>query len=291
MIISIIVPTFKDNIRLRQCLNALINQSIGLSKFEVIVVDNDPERSISIDNSYFQKLNLSILYETIPGSYAARNKGIKYANSEIIGFTDSDCIPDPDWLRNAVKYFEKDQNKDIGILAGNVPLFFKDSNSLTYAEIYEKYTGFDFESYVKEGSCGAGNWFSYKSVLEEFGGFNSELKSNGDTDLSKRISSKYNVIYAPDVIVRHPARYYVKDIVYKYRRLLGGTYQRRFYNKPFRFLLQIIQFSWRRLKFSVKKFFTVPLNESWPIFVVCIAINLGVIKEYFHLIKGQETKR
>ncbi|RPA68427.1 glycosyltransferase family 2 protein [Cyclobacteriaceae bacterium YHN15] len=291
MILSLIIPTYNDSDRLELCLNALIKQDIDHSRFEVIVVDNDPYMDLKISKYFFDNLNLQIVKEFSPGSYAARNKGIELAKAEIIAFTDSDCIPDNDWLTNGIKYFQRDTLKKIGIVAGNVPLFFKDPKKLTYAEIYEKYTGFDFESYVKEGSCGAGNWFSYKSVLKDFGGFNPKLKSNGDTDLSKRISRKYEIKFAPDVIVRHPARYYVKDIVYKYRRLIGGTFQRRFNSQPLEFFIYIIQFSLRRLRFSLKKFFTVPLIESWAIFVVCMAINFGVWKEYFYLIRGGETKR
>lgn len=288
---SVVIPTYKDSQRLKLCLDGLARQKIGLENFEVIVVNNDPFGIVQIDEQFFNKLNLKVLDEKTPGSYAARNLGIQHASAKILALTDSDCIPDPDWLSNAISYFENDKKKEIGILAGNVPLFFKDTKSLTYAEIYEKYTGFDFQSYVKEGSCGAGNWFSYKSILEEFGGFNPKLKSNGDTDLSKRIASKYKVIYAPDVVVRHPARYQVAELVYKYRRLIGGTYQRKFQNRPLAFLGHTVNFTWRRAKFAVKKIFTVHPKESWAISVVCVAITWGAWLENFALLKGQETKR
>lgn len=291
MIFSIIIPTFKDNLRLKLCLEALASQQIGLENFEVIVVNNDPNGEVEIDESFFSQINLKVFNEKTPGSYAARNLGIKHATAKILALTDSDCIPDPDWLQNAMKYFEADAEDSLGIVAGDVPLFFKNPDKLTHAEVYEKYTGFDFRSYVKEGTCGAGNWFSYKRVMDEFGGFNPQLKSNGDTALSSRISKKYKIIFAPDVIVRHPSRYHVNELVYKYRRLLGGTYHRKFENQPIRFLNHVITFSFRRLRFSAKKFFTVPIHESWAIFIVCTAITVGAWKEYFSLIKGGETKR
>ncbi len=288
---SVIIPAFKDNQRLKLCLEALINQKISVQNFEVILVNNDPNGEVEIDHILFEKLSLKVFNEKKPGSYAARNLGVKHAKAKILALTDSDCIPDSDWLQNAKKYFDADADGSLGVLAGDVPLFFKNPQKLTYAEVYEKYTGFDFRSYVKEGTCGAGNWFSYKSIMDEFGGFNSQLKSNGDTDLSSRISKKYKLIFAPDVIVRHPSRYHVSELVYKYRRLLGGTYHRKFENQPIRFLSHILNFSFRRLRFSIKKFFTVPLHESWAIFVVCVAITIGAWKEYFYLINGGETKR
>ncbi|WP_113922797.1 glycosyltransferase [Cognataquiflexum aquatile] len=288
---SVIIPAYKDNVRLNLCLKALIAQTLHSDEFEVIVVNNDPNESAEIDAIYFKKLSLKVSDEKTPGSYAARNLGIKLASAKILALTDSDCIPDPDWLLNAKRYFEADKDFSLGILAGDVPLFFLNDKKLTYAEIYEKYTGFDFKSYVAEGTCGAGNWFSYKKTMEEFGGFDHQLKSNGDTDLSGRISKKYRIVFAPEVIVRHPSRYHVNELVYKYRRLLGGTYKRKFEHKPLPFLKHLINFSFRRVKFSAKKFFTVPPKESWAIFAVCVAITIGAWKEYFFLIRGHETKR
>ncbi|NHE56240.1 glycosyltransferase [Cyclobacterium plantarum] len=288
---SVVIPVYNDKVRLEKCLDALIRQRFDQRKFEVIVVNNDPDGSIVLDDQYYNKLNLELVNEISPGSYSARNKGIQCSNAEIIAFTDSDCIPDSDWLSNAMQYFENDYSRINGIVAGKVPLFFINPNSMSFAEIYEKYTGFDFESYVKEGSCGAGNWFSYKSVLTEFGGFNSQLKSNGDTELSKRISKKYNIIFAPDVIVSHPSRYLIKDIVYKYRRLLGGTYNRKFENSHKGFLFYMISFSWRRLRFAIKKIFIIHPKESVPIFFVCLAIIIGTWKEYILLLQGNDAKR
>ena len=287
---SVIVPTYRDR-RLGLCLSALERQSFSSNKFEVIVVNNDSDRPISLEIGNYGKLNLKVLNEPIPGSYAARNKGIIHALGEVLAFTDSDCIPDVDWLKNAYSYFVNDRSREIGILTGNVPLFFRDLNKLSSAEVYEKYTGFTFESYAKEGYCGAGNWFSYLKVMEEFGNFNPNLKSNGDTDLSYKISQKYKIIYSPDVFVMHPARYHVKDLVMRYRRLLGGVYKRRFYKRPIPYLGHIIEFCLRRIRFAAKKLVTVKPYESIRIFVVCMALIVGAWKEYFHLIKNGDPKR
>ncbi|MEX2591330.1 MAG: glycosyltransferase family A protein [Anditalea sp.] len=291
MYYSIIIPAFQDTQRLVICLDALENQDFPKNEYEVIVVNNDPNEYIHLDSIYFDKLNLKVLEESHPGSYAARNTGIKFAKGKVLALTDSDCIPDIDWLSNAKIYLEKDINKDIGILAGDVPLFYKNPEKLSVAEIYEKYTGFTFESYVKEGTCGAGNWFSYKSVLEEFGGFNSKLKSNGDTELSGKISKKYKLIYAPEVIVRHPSRFKVSDIAYKYQRLLGGVYSRRYVGHEFKFFFHLLNFTFRRLKFLLKKILTISPKESSAIAIVTWHITLGGWQEYFSLIGGKATKR
>lgn len=289
--VSLIIPHFKDFERLVLLLNHLNHQILQTKYWEVIVVNNDPDIPLVLPTDLSVSYSLSILEEPKPGSYAARNKGIEAARGEIIAFTDSDMLPDSRWLEIAFGYFIADKSKEIGILTGPVPLFFKDPNHLSPAEVYEKYTGFDFEGYAKEGACGAGNWFSYKHVLEEFGGFREDLRSNGDTELSLRISKKLKVVFAPALVNRHPARYTTSELVFRYQRILGGAYMRRFQGNNFGFFLHTMRFIYRRYRFSIKKFFTVPIQESWAIFKVCNALNWGAFIEYFRLTRGGEGKR
>ncbi|MBW3466595.1 glycosyltransferase [Arthrospiribacter ruber] len=288
MYFSVVVPTYQDS-KLCLLLDALGKQTLDFKFWEVIIVNNDPENSIVLNQSYGFPITMET--ETKAGSYAARNKGLKTAKGEVMAFTDSDMLPDANWLEIAYTRFQEDKNRELGILTGPVPLFFKNPNKLTAAEVYEKYTGFDFESYAKEGACGAGNWFSYKSVMEEFGGFREDLKSNGDTELSLRISKKHKVVYVPELVNRHPARYTTAELVFRYRRILGGVYTRRFQGDKFGFFKHVLGFVWRRYRFALKKFFTVPLHESVAIFMVCNAINLGAVKEYWGLVNGGETRR
>ncbi|WP_215226792.1 glycosyltransferase [Echinicola shivajiensis] len=287
--ISVIIPVYKDIQGLRKVLKALDEQSLSNQYYEVLVVNNDQEEIDGLDLEV--DYSLTWLKEVIPGSYIARNKGIQSAKGNVLAFTDADCIPDENWLLNANKYFDREINREIGILTGPVPLFFKDSNSLSPTEVYEKYTGFTTQAYAREGHAITANWFSYKDVIEEFGGFNESLKSNGDSDLSGKISAKYKIVYKEDIIVNHPARYHTRDLVNKYRRLLGGAYTRRFNGKTWPYTAHVLNFILRRYRFSLKKFFTVPIHESWAIFKVCNAINWGAVQEYFSLIRGGETKR
>jgi len=286
---SIIIPYFDDFDRLIKLLNCLGEQTFEKEMWEVIVVNNEPvDSKLKLPNFSFP---ISVVHESLPGSYAARNKGIKESHGKILGFTDSDCLPDRNWLTIANETFELDFKNKIGVLSGPVKLFYKNPKKLTDAEVYEKYTGFTTDSYAKEGHAITANWFSYKSVIEEFGGFNANLKSNGDSELSGKISQKYQIVYNSDLVVQHSSRYYTHELVSKYRRILGGTYIRKYKGNKIGFLSHTLNFIFRRYRFSLKKFFTVPFKESRAIFKVCNAVNWGAVKEYFSLISGGETKR
>lgn len=291
MFITVIIPHYKNLGGLLLILQSLESQTLMSRDWEVIVVNNDPDLPLVLPEGLSLSYGLNILEESKPGSYAARNKGIAAAKGDIIAFTDSDCLPEVNWLKYAWDLFSQDFKKEIGVLTGPVPLFFKDPRRLSDAEVYEKYTGFTTEAYAKEGHAITANWFCYKSVLEEFGCFNASLKSNGDSELSGKVSAKYPIVYNENLIVRHPARYSTEDLVSKYRRLLGGTFSRKYQHDLKGFKWFMFEFIWRRYRFALKKLAMVSPKESIAIWKVCHAINKGALDEYFHLIKGEETWR
>src|SRR3954452_20493964 len=124
IVVSIIIPTYNDWKRLSLCVNALADQSYSKDKFEVIIVNNNPADTIPAN--FILPDNAIIITEEAPGSYAARNAALRMAKGEIIGFTDSDCIPDPNWIKNAVDYLES--NSTCSRIAGKIAVFFETSN-------------------------------------------------------------------------------------------------------------------------------------------------------------------
>lgn len=289
--ISVIVPYYKDYHRLLSLLSILIEQTFPKSKWEILLVNNDSDEELILPDFFFLNLPLFLLTEYKPGSYAARNRGISEAKGRILVFTDSDCLPDKYWLKNAYEFFQNDIQHEIGILTGPIQLFYKDPSSLSDTEIFEKYTAFTTEAYSKSGGAITANWFSYADVIREFNGFDPALKSNGDSELSSRISQKYRVIYQHNIVINHPARYEIAELKNKYRRLLGGKYSRKYQGKNGQFLIHVINFCLRQYRFASKKFLTIPIKESIAIFRICNSLNGVMLQEYFGLIKGKETKR
>jgi glycosyltransferase involved in cell wall biosynthesis len=217
--VSIIIPTYNDWIRLSKCLNALADQSYPNENFEIIVVNNNPDDHIP--DGYFLPNNCSIITKKEPGSYAARNAALKLAKGEIIGFTDSDCIPDKNWISNAINYFIN--NKLCSRIAGRICVFFETPNP-TNAQLYDKLYAFNQKGYVdKSGTSVTANLFTYKYVFDKVGYFNESLMSGGDFLWgTKAHENGYRVDYVEEVIVRHPARENFKALVKKERRV-GGS--------------------------------------------------------------------
>lgn len=218
--ITIIIPAYKDWPRLSICLNALANQSYPKELFEIVVVNNNPDEEMP--NGYSTPENCTLITESKPGSYAARNAGLKIARGEIIGFTDSDCIPDKDWIKNAVEHFTN--NNVCTRIAGEVSIFFKTAEHPTKAELYDKLYALNQGRYVSIWGTGVtANLFVYKYVFDKLGFFNEKLMSGGDFywGISAR-KAGYNIDYVKNVIVNHPARYSLNDLIKKEKRIGGG---------------------------------------------------------------------
>lgn len=284
-LVSIIIPTYKSWDLLEKCLCAIDEQTYT-GEYEVLVVNNDvdPQHPIEILNHK----NLRILQELKPGSYAARNKGIAESRGEILVFTDADCIPDKNWLKNGVS---KLLETNAGIIAGDVKLFYKNPDKLTAAEVYDKYTGFDQKGYVKYGNCITANWFSFKKTMEEFGNFNPKLKSNGDSDLSGKISKKYPVLFAEDAVVFHPARHTIDEIILKHKRLIGGTYDRVYKGTEKDFNQYVRNFIFRRFKFNLNLFRKLKVQDGLMILKIHRLLFPEIKKEAKRIQNNGSTER
>ncbi|MGH7859534.1 MAG: glycosyltransferase family A protein, partial [Candidatus Binatia bacterium] len=98
-LVSVVVPTFGDAEGLGRCLAALELQTYPADRYEVVVVDNGSRPAVVLPESRRAR-RLEI--EPKPGSYAARNRGVRSSRGEIFAFTDADCAPRADWLEQGV---------------------------------------------------------------------------------------------------------------------------------------------------------------------------------------------
>src|SRR5688572_8110282 len=129
--ISIVIPTYRDWERLDLCIAALTRQTYPREAFEVIIVNNDPADQPPA--GLLLPENYRLITEAKTGSYAARNTALKIVRGTIIGFTDSDCIPDADWISNAVSYLAA--TPGCSRVAGHISIFYQ-SHRPSVAELY-----------------------------------------------------------------------------------------------------------------------------------------------------------
>ena len=288
--VSVIIPVYNDVNQLKVCLEALSRQTYN--NFKVIVVDNGKNKGIKeLVKNY---ANVKLTFEKKPGLHISRNTGIKKSKGDILAFTDADCIPKKDWIENGVKTIAK--SKNIGLVAGKFELFFKNPKKPTAAELFDKMTGFDQEKYIKKYHFGAhGNIFTTKKVVNKVGLLNGNLKSGADLVWGQKIyKAKFEQKYASDVVVKHPARISIKQIIQKHRRVVGGLYDMKKENYPLKSFLINLKDDWPQIK-DFKNIFKdkrmSELNQKLKVFFVMILVKIARVLERIKLRFGGEAKR
>lgn len=104
---SIIVPVYKTEKYIHQCVESILNQSF--TDFEAILVDDgSPDSCPKICDEYAQRdPRIKVVHKENGGSVSARRAGLAVSNGAYIAHVDSDDYIDRDLLKNAVAAIEE----------------------------------------------------------------------------------------------------------------------------------------------------------------------------------------
>ncbi len=223
--VSVIVPVWNDSGRLEECLRALEGQTYPGDLYEVVVVDNGSREPVG--PSVMRHGRASLVREEMPGSYAARNKGLAHARGGVVAFTDADCLPAPDWIEKGVARLKCCGGRTV--VAGRVEIFPRASRRPNAVEQYEMLFALAQRQFVGKYSFGAtANLFAWRETFERVGPFHAELKSGGDLEWGRRAAGLgYSVEYDEETRVRHPARASLSQLYRKMVRVAGGLHDLR----------------------------------------------------------------
>ncbi|MBM4055978.1 MAG: glycosyltransferase [Planctomycetes bacterium] len=210
--VSVIVPAYNAEKIIGQCLQALKQQNYPSESYEIILV-NDGSRDET--GKVAQNFNIKYFWQGNQGPATARNKGAKEAKGEIILFTDSDCVPDPNWIKEMIAPFNDQnvmavkgayRNKQKSIVARFAQLEFEER-----FEMLKKAESIDMVDTYSAGFR--------KETFLQLGGFDTSfpVANNEDTELSYRMSKMgYKMVFNPNAIVVHLGH---PDSIKRYTRL------------------------------------------------------------------------
>jgi poly-beta-1,6-N-acetyl-D-glucosamine synthase len=189
--ISIIVAARNEENNLEHLLQCLSSQDYPNENYEIIIVDDrSTDRTPVILDQYKQSLtNLKIatIYEENPniiGKKNALDTGIKMAMHEVLAFTDADCSPGRNWLKEVDRHMTEEIDLLVGyssllIDAKPIPSALKNLERTIYAGIAAGSFGWKIGI-----TCTATNMIYRKSLFNKVNGFTSigHIRS-GDDDL------------------------------------------------------------------------------------------------------------
>jgi cellulose synthase/poly-beta-1,6-N-acetylglucosamine synthase-like glycosyltransferase len=208
---SIVIAARNEEQNISKCLDCVLNQSIGLDRYEIIIIDDrstdsTPQIIAKYSSNYPNVKGLTVK-QTPPGVSPKKHavlQGIKSSVNEIVVFTDADCLVPDRWLETIDRYF----TEDTGLVQGITTYFYPDGmNRLFYG-----LQAIDFLSHGIVAASGIGahmpinsnaNNFAFrKSVFDSVEGYGSAQKIiSGDDDLLlQRIwkSGKWKIKFMTD---------------------------------------------------------------------------------------------
>jgi glycosyltransferase involved in cell wall biosynthesis len=95
--VAAVVPTRDRPHSLARCLDALDGQR-ALPELEVVVVDDGSRDAAAVAAAVASSARARLVrFERSRGPAAARNRGAREADAQVLLFTDDDCEPAPDW--------------------------------------------------------------------------------------------------------------------------------------------------------------------------------------------------
>ena len=210
--VSVIIPIYNSIDDLPDLEACLLRQTFPAAQVEYLLVDNNSQDATLdrlqafAERASGEGLTVIPLSETaIQSSYAARNRGIRAAQGEILVFTDADCRPEPEWLVGMVKPFA---SAAVGLVVGEIKALPGDTWLEQYAEcrdvLSQKFTiAHPFHPYGQTANLAV-----RKAALQKSGLFRPYLTTGGDADLCWRIqmSGDWQLHFAEDAIIRHRHR-------------------------------------------------------------------------------------
>lgn len=199
--ISVVIPVKNREDMISKCLKAVFSQSC--KPYEVVIVDG---HSTDKTVEKAKEFPVKIVYEDYGTVGGARHVGLKNARGEYVAFTDADCIPEEDWLKNLVDGFGDDV---VGVGGGIRNIgngLWGKSNAIimnTFVGSANSVQGrlFKEKRFVKTIS-GCNSMYRRKALME-IGGFDVALFINEDTELNRRLSKIGKLLYTPDAVVLH----------------------------------------------------------------------------------------
>ena len=185
MKISLIIPTYNRVTHLETTLLSVFNQTTKVD--EIIVIDDG---STDKTQQLLAQYDIKYIYQENQGVSSARNRGLQEVKNDWICFLDSDDI----WESNKIE-------KQIAFHKINPHILFSHTDELwlfndkiiKQKKHQLKPSGFCFKQNLPNTLIGASTVMCHKSIFDNVGLFDEELKACEDYDLWLRILDKYEL--------------------------------------------------------------------------------------------------
>jgi len=202
MKVSIITTPFNAEKTIEETILSVLNQTYG--DIEYIIIDGkSSDKTMDIVNRYKDRIS-HIVSEPDNGQYEAKNKGIRLASGDVIGFLNADDFyTTGEVVEKIMRVF---LDKDVDCMWADVIHI----NSKDEKTEKEKVIRYWRSSSYRNGLFERGwmpphsTFFAKRWVYEKHGGFNTDFKISADYEIMLRFLHKYRIsgYYLPEVLIK-----------------------------------------------------------------------------------------
>jgi len=201
--ISVIVPTYNSERTIGKTIKAVLNQNYPKKKYELIIVDDgSSDKTVDV----VKKIkSVRFFKQKHKGAAAARNFGVKKSKGNIILFTDADCVPGKNWIKNMVKPFA---DKNVIAVSGTYKTMNNDSLIARFVglEIDERHRKLQKRQSIDFVGTFSGAY--RKEIFRKIRGFDESFTTadGEDMEISFRAEKFGKMVFADKAFVyhRHP---------------------------------------------------------------------------------------
>ncbi len=187
--VSVIIPVYNRTFSIRDAVESVLIQSIRPS--EIIVIDDGSSfDTASYLKNYMHHIRLIKLNKNKGVSFA-RNTGIKAACGEYIAFLDSDDLFLPKKLECQINYMAENNL----LISHTDEFWYRKYSWVNQGKSNKRYGGYIFDKILDKCRISPSSLIVHKSVFDEAGYFNEDLKVCEDYEISLRFALKYKIGY------------------------------------------------------------------------------------------------
>ena len=268
--VSIYIPAYNAESTIREVIDSILNQSY---KFDEIIVVNDSSNDKTVEKiKSFSEIKI-INNNTNKGLGFSRNVGIENCKNEIVAGIDADVVLDKFWLETILSYLEKDK---IVMCGGNLKEKLTENKFNLWRSIYYKQNWGEQELLNPPFLYGC-NTIQLKSIWKQIGGYNEELKTNGeDVEYCNRVRSGQdtNVFYSNKALCYHLQNDNIKTLSKRVWRYHSFGYKIK---KPT--IYRFIKLTIKQIKF----FFQRSISSLFKLNFYFLYINSFILLDFIKL--------
>ncbi len=195
-----VVPAYNADGNIVSLLTALEHQDVPRDQYQIIVVDDGSDDGTAELVSSFP--DVVLLKQRNRGPASARNYGAREAQGGVVVFTDSDCVPNADWLRQMVAPMSD------SAVVGVKGVYRTRQSSLIATFIQAEYEG-KYRRMARQDSIDFIDTYSAayrRDLFLKYHGFDEDfpVASAEDVEFSFRLAEDgLQMVFNPDAVVYH----------------------------------------------------------------------------------------